>query len=133
DGLWRHTCFEAFVSIKGDSAYWEFNLSPSGEWAVYHFRDYRDCAPLGEEEAAPEILAHRAEDRIELDARICLPRLLTRQPLRLALSAVIEDEANTLSYWALKHPSGKPDFHHPDAFALEIAPLNREATRKETR
>ncbi|MBI3061386.1 MAG: hypothetical protein HYY83_05345 [Deltaproteobacteria bacterium] len=26
----------------------------------------------------------------------------------------------TISYWALKHPPGKPDFHHPDAFALEI-------------
>jgi hypothetical protein len=40
--------------------------------------------------------------------------------LTLALSAVIEDEDGVLSYWALKHPAGKPDFHHRDAFALEL-------------
>ena len=39
--------------------------------------------------------------------------------LRLALSPVIEDGA--LSYWALRHPPGRPDFHHQDAFTLEIA------------
>jgi hypothetical protein len=53
------------------------------------------------------------------------------QPLQLALSAVIEDDRGTLSYWALKHPSGKPDFHHPEAFALEVAPLNGAVTREE--
>ena len=36
------------------------------------------------------------------------------------LSAVIEDPNGVLSYWALRHPPGKPDFHHPDTFALEI-------------
>jgi hypothetical protein len=40
--------------------------------------------------------------------------------LQLALSAVVEDEQGLLSYWALKHPPGRPDFHHPDAFALEL-------------
>jgi hypothetical protein len=47
--------------------------------------------------------------------------------LRLGLSAVIEDDNGSLSYWALKHPSGKPDFHHPDAFALEIDVVNDPA------
>ena len=32
----------------------------------------------------------------------------------------IEDEAGALSYWALRHPPGKPDFHHPAGFALEL-------------
>jgi hypothetical protein len=40
--------------------------------------------------------------------------------LRLGLSAVIEDIDGRLSYWALKHPPGKPDFHHPDSFALDV-------------
>jgi len=38
-----------------------------------------------------------------------------------ALSAVIEDDDGAFSYWALRHPPGKPDFHHPDAFALMLA------------
>jgi len=40
---------------------------------------------------------------------------------RVALTAVIEETNGTKSYWALKHPPGKPDFHHADGFALELA------------
>jgi hypothetical protein len=32
----------------------------------------------------------------------------------------VEDRSGSLSYWALRHAAGKPDFHHPDAFALEL-------------
>ena len=41
DDLWRHTCFEAFVGGEG-GGYWEFNLSPSGQWASYRFDAYRE-------------------------------------------------------------------------------------------
>jgi hypothetical protein len=40
--------------------------------------------------------------------------------LRLGLAAVIEDKAQVLSYWALKHPAEKPDFHHADGFVIEL-------------
>jgi hypothetical protein len=123
--LWEHTCFEAFVSVKGSSAYYEFNFSPSGEWAAYAFRGYRRAAALGDEKLSPGITVSVAEDGLELDAVIHLDRLSGIEPrevLRLGLCAVIEENNGSLSYWALKHPPGKPDFHHPDAFALEIPP-----------
>jgi hypothetical protein len=41
DELWRHTCFEAFVRPSRSPAYQELNLSPSGDWAYYHFDDHR--------------------------------------------------------------------------------------------
>lgn len=41
-------------------------------------------------------------------------------PWRLGLSAVIEETSGAKSYWALAHAPGKPDFHHPDAFALDL-------------
>ena len=41
--------------------------------------------------------------------------------LRVAMAAVIEDDTGGLSYWGLRHPPGKPDFHHPNGFALEVA------------
>jgi len=50
--------------------------------------------------------------------------------LRLALAAVVEDERGMLSYWALRHPAGKPDFHHPDAFALELELPQMEAVNE---
>jgi hypothetical protein len=36
---------------------------------------------------------------------------------------VIEDQSGGVSYWALAHPPGKPDFHHADGFALEFSPV----------
>ena len=130
-GLWQHTCFEAFVSLPGDSVYQEFNFSPSGEWSVYHFRGYRNRLPVEEDDPAPQILVQRTKKSLALEARIRLSQLLIIQPLLLALSAVIEDDAGTLSYWALKHPPGKPDFHHPEAFGLKIAPLYKPPRERE--
>ena len=43
--------------------------------------------------------------------------------LRLGLSAVVEEYDGMLSYWALRHPPGKPDFHHAAAFALVLEPV----------
>jgi hypothetical protein len=39
---------------------------------------------------------------------------------QLGLSAVIEEKIARKTYWALRHPPGRPDFHHSDGFALEI-------------
>ena len=130
DHLWEHTCFEAFVGVKGKVEYYEFNFAPSGEWAAYFFRSYRDGAPIDNGELAPKITVGLTEDSLEIDAIVrmdCLRTIQPRERLRLALSAVIEENDGMLSYWALKHPPGKPDFHHPDAFALEIEPPNAES------
>jgi hypothetical protein len=122
DRLWRHTCFEAFVMAGEGPEYREFNFSPSGEWAVYDFRGYRDGGVL-ENEHAPGIVVHKAMDRLELGAEIGQGLLPHGRPLRLGLSAVVEDAGGLLSYWALRHPPGEPDFHHSDAFAVQMRDL----------
>ena len=128
--LWEHTCFEAFIRFDGEPSYFEFNFSPSGEWAAYSFRGYRDGGPFDDEGLSPEIVIGCAPNRIALDAVVRMDRLPVFRPgarLRLGLSAVIEDNDGKLSYWALKHPADKPDFHHPDSFALELALPQRSA------
>ena len=117
--LWQHTCFEAFVMAGEGPEYREFNFSPSGEWAVYAFRGYRNGGVL-EHELSPGIAVRKATDRLELDAEISRDLLPQSRPLRLGLSAVVEDVDGILSFWALRHPSGKPDFHHTDAFVLQL-------------
>ena len=114
DGLWRHTCFEVFLARKGSRAYREYNLSPSGEWASYAFRKYR----LRREEGAesPRVRSRRVGRTLRLDGSI-----RAKGPLRIGLCAIIEEKGGALSYWALRHPPGKPDFHHRRAFALELA------------
>src|SRR5581483_8219121 len=108
DGLWRRTCFEMFVSAEGSAAYWEFNFSPSGEWAAYQFHNYRNRAPDGEKVAPPKIVTRRTTDRLALDARLRLPPSPSIRSLRLALSAVVEDEEPRLPYWAIKNALLKP-------------------------
>jgi hypothetical protein len=119
DGLWRHTCFEAFVMAGEGPGYREFNFSPSGEWAATAFRGYRDGGEPAVE-PGPEIEVRRRGERLELDAEIrpeCLP---PGRSLRLGLCAVVEDAHGELTYWALRHPPGQPDFHHSDAFVLSL-------------
>ncbi len=62
----------------------------------------------------------RAAGRLEIEGRIRLDRLGYGGSLSIGLSAVVEDESGALSHWALRHPPGKPDFHHREAFALEL-------------
>lgn len=114
--LWQHTCCELFVARDGAPGYREFNFSPSGEWAAYAFEGYRQ-GKLDTASRAPQILLRRDEKRLELTARVPLHET---HKLRIGLSAVVEEEGGQLSYWALRHALGKPDFHHPDAFALEL-------------
>jgi len=118
-GLWRHTCFEVFVMAEKGPGYREFNFSPSSEWEAYAFSGYRKGGELGVE-LDPGTVVHRTGDRLELDAEIRRDFLPPGRSLRLGLSAVLEDADGVLSYWALQHPPGKPDFHHTDAFALQL-------------
>lgn len=122
-GLWQHTCCECFIAVKGESGYHEFNFAPSCEWCAYAFAKYRDGGPLADNALQPNIAVRSGTGGFELDASIPLDRLSAMHPhasLAVALSAVVEDGHGALSYWALKHPPGKPDFHHPDSFVLEL-------------
>ncbi|HEX4268670.1 MAG TPA: DOMON-like domain-containing protein [Steroidobacteraceae bacterium] len=128
DKLWAHTCFEAFVGLCDSPGYLELNFSPSGQWAAYRFDSYRQgMAPALEE--APQLAIQQRAARLELQAEVRLGGGLlamgpgsgaSRPRLRLALSTVVEDREGRLSYWALRHPPGRPDFHHPEGFSLEL-------------
>jgi len=122
DELWRHTCFEAFIDASG-RAYCEFNFAPSGRWAAYAFDDYRSGMRPLELLEPPEIVRRQDDERLGIETDLALsglPVLEGGGPLRLAVSAVIEDAGGMLSYWALVHPAAKADFHHRDSFVLEL-------------
>lgn len=133
DRLWTHTCFEAFIGRADSPRYLELNLAPSGEWAAYRFESYRQGMAAAELPQPPRLSVRCAEERLELEAEVdlsgVLPELDRAAPrpgagngrLRIALSSVVEDRDGGLSYWALRHPAGRPDFHHPDSFTLELA------------
>ena len=121
--LWQHTCFEVFIRTHGNDAYHELNFSPSGEWAAFAFERYREGGPVMDAALDPRIAVRATDGTITLAASVPLGLLspdYADAPLTLGLSAVIEDRDGALSYWALRHPPGKPNFHHAQAFALEF-------------
>jgi hypothetical protein len=124
EALWKHTCFEAFIAPADAPAYHEFNFSPSLEWAVYQFSAYREGMSAAEIGEAPRISVRRGDGELELQSAVRvghLAELRDSRRLRIALAAVIEDDDGGLSYWGLRHPPGKPDFHHSHGFALDVA------------
>ena len=125
DELWRHTCFEAFVRAASGAGYYEFNFAPSTQWAAYRFSSYRSGMCVAAEISAPSIETRSSPDRYTLQVSLELDRLseLPRDALwRLGLSALIEDTSGRMSYWALAHPPGAPDFHHTDGFVYQLSP-----------
>ncbi|MBX9776792.1 MAG: DOMON-like domain-containing protein [Xanthobacteraceae bacterium] len=124
DGLWRHTCFEAFVRASSAPRYYEINLAPSTQWAAYRFNSYRSGMSVAREIEAPRIELQTEPQSSTLHAAFDvsrLPDLVGEVSWQVGLSAVVEDTSG-ISYWALAHPPGKPDFHHRDCFALEFFP-----------
>ncbi len=119
EGLWQHTCFEAFIRSSGSAAYREFNFSPSSLWQAYAFTDTR-VGGLLEPAADPQIDCSTESGRLKLTATIQAGDLPPGNTFHIGLTAVVESAGGDLAYWALHHAIGKPDFHHPDTFALEI-------------
>jgi hypothetical protein len=130
DELWQHTCFEAFLRSSAGAGYYEFNFAPSTQWAAYRFSDYRTERCVATEIGAPLIGVESSAERYALRVSLEIDRLQalsagggrngSGQKWRLGLSAIIEEKSGQRSYWALTHPPGKPDFHHPDCFAIEL-------------
>lgn len=118
DGLWQHTCFEAFICQK-EGGYAEFNFSPSGQWAAYDFDSYR-AGMRTREMSPPGIEIDPGNAQSVLTASFDVTGLSGA----LALSAVIEEADGTKSYWALAHAEGKPDFHHRACFAATLPAPN---------
>ena len=118
DGLWRATCFEIFLRAAGSAPYEEFNFAPSCEWAAYAFEGYRQGMKALEQPQAPRIICRREAQRLEVEVQFH-STLLAEHDLRAALSAVLKHKDGKVSYWALAHPRGKPDFHDAVGFVGE--------------
>ena len=130
DELWRTTCFEAFISPPfpadmTDKPYWEINLSPSRRWASYEFAGYRNGMKSSPDIIVEDISMDRATDRFEITAHVRVQDGSAIEVLSpdtgataVGLSCILESTDGGLSYWALSHGPGEPDFHHPDGFKM---------------
>ena len=120
DNLWQHTCCELFVANADEDAYCEFNFSPSGLWAAYRFTRYRQPDQDFQPAVAPQTTLRPQANSFELDALIARELLPTGNSLTLGLTAVIEANDGSKTYWALAHSADQPDFHLPASFTLSL-------------
>ena len=118
DFLWEHTCFEAFWGWEGESSYWELNTSPSGDWNIYYFDDYR----MGQKSEERLVQVQFERHTHSLIVRVDLSRILNSNtmPLRVGLTAVIELKSGQKTYWAIAHGADRPDFHLRNSFIIQI-------------
>ncbi len=124
DELWKTTCFEAFIQVPGQPGYVEFNFGMARQWASYRFEGERTGMRVADVEPRAihsRLNPHWLEMEVEIGPGILCGFDQAVSDWRLGLSAVIEDVDGGLSYWALVHPSAKPDFHHLDSFALTLS------------
>ncbi|HLO13670.1 MAG TPA: DOMON-like domain-containing protein [Anaerolineales bacterium] len=130
--LWKTTCLEFFLAIQDQPGYWEFNMSPSGDWNVYHMDAYRRVGFT--EETSLQCLRfvpNRNEaDIFTLEATVDLSPIIEQSQLvEVSVTAIIQTKDGAQSYWALTHPASQADFHLRESFILVLAEQTRLAQR----
>jgi len=121
DHLWQETCCEVFLRRQDQRArYIEFNLAPSGDWALYRLRGYRAALERPDVKARPIITTDIGSEELLVEAKIPWPMIMDQlpgsSPLEAGISVVLKEKSGVMTYWAVKHPAEKPDFHHPESF-----------------
>jgi len=129
DGLWQDTCFELFVGPLGTRTYREFNISPSGAWAIYDFSDWRQAAPptinwAKRADCAPQLQLNNTASGLQVSVRISSVALqgIAYKSLQCGVSAVLaqNNAERTRSFWALAHYEVQPDFHDRRGFVAYL-------------
>ena len=124
--LWEETCLELFLRPADSERYWEFNLSPSGNWNVYRFESVRTGMEIepGFSTMPFDVLVEPDALRLSLEADIgkLVPAGLS---LEAGIAAVVKTAGGGKSHWALAHPGPRPDFHRKEGFRLTLPGTDR--------
>jgi hypothetical protein len=122
DDLWKATCFEIFLAIPDQPSYWEFNMSPSGNWNVYKMDAYRQVN-MREEPAFKGLPFEFKQNDNNCSINISVnlnPIIQPAQNLQIGITTIIQTKAGSESYWALEHPGPQADFHLRESFILSL-------------
>ena len=118
--LWKHTCFELFLSEPNQRQYWEYNFSPARQWAIYAFADYRQTGPLPTTRSPVIEFPRRSDTEFSLQVRFTPEAPLANKPLAIGVAAIIETTDGQRHFYAFRHCGDQPDFHLRESFLLEL-------------
>ena len=121
DELWQQTCLEFFFGMENSSQYWEFNLSPAGDWNIYHFDDYRQGMQTETTFASLPFVVHNRPNCLLLNLELDLDKIVeVEQKIEMAIASAIQSKAGEVTYWALTHCGTQADFHQRDSFIIQL-------------
>ena len=121
DELWQATGLELFLAVPGQESYREFNLSPSGDWAIYRLDGYRRGLRPDPAWTALPFSRHDEPGMLRLTLATTLPpELAATAQLEAAITAVLQNQDGRCGYWALMHPGPEADFHRREGFGLWV-------------
>lgn len=107
DRLWTGTCFEIFLKRADLDSYQEWNFSPSGDWAFYHFVKYRT--------PSQNVVNFPTLGSADLQASAVSLIYKNQIPLQEADSfhpcVILKKKDGSLLFWASEIQNSKPDFH----------------------
>ena len=120
-GLWEATCFEFFLGMEGSNRYWEFNISPSGDWNMFRFENYREGMIEDTIIKSLPFNILRDSNALFLSTDLDMYRLAPVEfSFKISTTAVIKDKEGNISYWAVKHCGEEADFHLRDSFLFNV-------------
>jgi len=118
--LWKGTVFELFLKSEDSKSYYEWNFCPSNRFAAYKFDSYRHPEPptINKSTKIEYQFFDVTDTELRFELRFSLPEELKDvDDFKIQLSAIIKDRSSPeLEYFALQHPTDKPDFHNEDCF-----------------
>jgi len=120
--LWKATCFELFLANSKKDEYYEFNISPSLAWNLYHLSTYRAEPKEVELLVEPVIKITKENGCYRVDFELKGFALSSFD--RVNLTAILLTKEGERTFWSLKKMQGSPDFHERGYFiSLSLVPI----------
>jgi len=126
DGLWESTCLEVFLAEREKPAYFEWNFSPSGDFAFYSFSDYRKPNRLNSSAIIPKLQWNSSNLDLRFGERELSLLGIDLSKVEANITAVLRHQkSGEKSYWALSHgglgqtgneEKVQPNFHSRENF-----------------
>lgn len=121
DDLWKQTCFEVFWNYQ-DSKYLELNVTPEGQWNLYHFENYRNGMKVFENIQMLQMKSKRIGTNYDLEVSMNIPDMMfvdSGLKSQISATAVLLTDLGT-EYWAIHHAGPRPDFHLQESFVIPL-------------
>ncbi len=111
-----------FLGRHRTNHYWEFNLSPNGNWNIYRFENYRQTMEVENRVDSLPFNVLRDNNALFLGLELDLHCLGTNivNNFDISITTVIKHKDGNISYWAVKHCGENADFHIRDSFLFYV-------------